>query len=183
MLKQIHQLRSAPGAAATAIDSLTMRPGNGAREVMSGGIAVIIGTAIGAVATIAAVMVQAMLSNRAEAQRRREVRDSDRERQRRELAQRYLFQLQDAVVSLRLRLENWAHRGGQPWAESVDPGYWDVTTLYALGRALAAERILSLEGVYAAIDEQFPDLAESLRRSSVDRVLQAGLQRPFRYHR
>ena len=150
---------------------------------MSSGIAAIIGAAIGAIATAAGVIVQAVLSNRAEAQRRREARDSDRERQRRELAQRYLFQLQDAVVSLRLRLENWARQGGEPWAESVDPGYWDITTLYALGRALAAERILSLEGVYTALDEQFPGLAESLRSSSVDRVLQAGLRRLFYYHR
>lgn len=40
-----------------------------------------------------------------------EVRESNREQQRRELVQRYLFQLfqlQDAAVSLRLRLENWA---------------------------------------------------------------------------
>ncbi len=93
-----------------------------------------------------------MLKNRADAEQRREARESGRERQRRELVQRYLFQLQDAVVSPRLRLENWAWRGGQTVSESVDPGYWDVTILYALGRALAAERILSLEGVYAAIE-------------------------------
>jgi hypothetical protein len=87
------------------------------------------------------------------------------------------------VVSLRLRLENWARSGGQAWSESIDPGYWDVTTLYALGRALAAERILSLDGVYATIDHQFPELAESLRQSSVDKVVQAGLRRLFHYHR
>ncbi len=56
---------------------------------MSSGIAAIIGVAIGANATAAGVIVQTVLSNRAEGQRRR---DSDRERQRRELAQRYLFQ-------------------------------------------------------------------------------------------
>ena len=58
-----------------------------------------------------------------------------------------------------------------------------MTTLYALGRALAAERILSIEGVYAAIEQQFPEQAASLRNPSVDGVLQAGLQRLFRYHR
>ena len=86
-------------------------------------------------------------------------------------------------MSLRSRLKNWAWRGGQAYSESVDPGYWDVTTLYALGRALAAERILSLEGVYAAIEQQFPGLAEALRSPSVDEVLQAGLRQLFRYHR
>jgi hypothetical protein len=150
---------------------------------LSSGIAAIIGAAIGAIATAGGVIVQAMLKNRADAQQRRETPESDRERQRRELVQRYLFQLQDSVVSLRLRLKNWAWRGGQAFSESVDPGYWDVTTLYALGRALAAERILSLEGVYAAIEQQFPELAESLRNPSVDEVLQASLRQLFRYHR
>jgi hypothetical protein len=87
------------------------------------------------------------------------------------------------VVSLRSRLKNWAWRGGQAYSESVDPGYWNVTTLYALGRALAAGRILSLEGVYAAIEQQFPGLAETLRSPTVDEVLQAGLRQLFRYHR
>lgn len=150
---------------------------------MSSGIAAIIGAAIGAIATIVGVIVQAVLKKQADAEERREARESDRERQRRDLVQRYLFQLQDAVVSLRLRLENWSRRGGQAYSESIDPGYWDVTTLYALGRALAAERILSLEGVYATIEQQFPDSAESLRHSSVDRILQAGLRQFFRYHR
>jgi hypothetical protein len=152
-------------------------------DILSSGIAAIIGAAIGAIATAAGVIVQAMLKNRADAQQRREARQSDRERQRRELVQRYLLQLQDAVVSLRLRLVNWAQRGGQALSESVDPGYWDVTTLYALGRALAAECILSLEGVYAAIEQRFPGQAESLRHPSVDGVLQVGLRRLFRCHR
>jgi hypothetical protein len=150
---------------------------------MSSGIAAIIGAAIGAIATAAGVIVQAVLKNRADAQQRREAWENDRERQRRELVQRYLFQLQDAVVSLRSRLKNWAWRGGQAYSESVDPGYWDVTTLYALGRVLAAERILSLEGVYAAIEQQFPGLAETLRSPSVDEVLQVSLRQLFRYHR
>jgi hypothetical protein len=150
---------------------------------LSGGIAAIIGAVIGAIATAGGVIVQAVLKNRADAQQRREAREGDHERQRRELVQRYLFQLQDAVVSLRLRLVNWAHRGGQAWSESIDPGYWDVTTLYALGRALAAERILSLEGVYATIEQQLPELAESLKVSSVDKALEGGLRRLFYYHR
>ena len=150
---------------------------------MSDGIAAIIGAAIGAIATAAGVIVQTLLRNRADAERRRETRESDQERQRRELAQRYLFQVQDAVVSLRMRLENWAWHGGQRWAESVDPGYWDITTLFALGRALAAERILSLEGVYGIIDQQYPGLAEPLRSASVDKALGANLRRLFYYHR
>src|SRR5262249_38072122 len=152
----------------------------GGCNLLSSGIAVIIGAAIGAIATTAGVIVQAVLKNRSDSEQRREARASERERERRELVHRYLFQLPDPLVSLRLRLENWARRGGQAWSESIDPGYWDVTTLYALGRALAAERILSLEGVYATIDQQFPGLVESLRNSSVDGVLQIGLRQFFR---
>ena len=65
----------------------------------------------------------------------------------RALAQRYLFQLRDAVDSLDARVENCQDRGGAGFAESRDPGYWQITSLYAIGRALAAERILDLEGV------------------------------------
>lgn len=162
---------------------------------MSGGIAAIIGAAIGAIATTVGVIVTTILKNRADAQQRQDAQNierkrqerelvQERERQRQELVRRYLFQLQDAVKSLRLRLTNWAERGGEPWAESVDPGYWDITTLYAFGRALAAERILILEGVYAAIDDQFPGLADSLQDSkSVDQVLKRHLEQLFRYHR
>ncbi len=150
---------------------------------MSGAITALIGATIGAIATVVAMVVQTTLASRADAERRREARENDQERARRELVRRYLFQLQDAVVSLQRRLDNGARRGGQAWSESVDPGYWDVTTLYALGRALAAERILSLEGVYATIDQQFSGRAELLSSSSVDEALQAGFHQLFRYHR
>jgi hypothetical protein len=150
---------------------------------MSGGLEAIIGAAIGVIATTVGVIVQAVLNNRADVRRRQEAQQSALERERRELVQRYLLQLQDAVVSLRQRLENWARRGGQPWAESVDPGYWDITTLYVLGRALAAERVLILEGAYEAIDHQFPSLAKSLRDPTVDNMLRRSLRRLFRYHR
>jgi hypothetical protein len=150
---------------------------------MLAAVTAIIGAAIGAIATVVAVAVQARISSQADARRRQEERDSDRERRRMELAQRYLFQFRDAVVSLQKRLENWAHHGGQPWAESVDPGYWDITTLYALGRALAAERIMALEGVHVAVAEQFPPLAEAMQKSSIEQVLQGSLRRLFYYHR
>src|SRR5262245_4617327 len=91
-------------------DSLTKYDAaeKGGWKLLSSAAAAIIGAVIGAIATTAGVIVQAVLKNRADAEQRREARESDRERQRRELVQRYLFQFQDAVVSLRLRLENWA---------------------------------------------------------------------------
>jgi hypothetical protein len=150
---------------------------------MSDAVAAIVGAATGAVITLAGVIVQIASGNRAEAERRREARETEREQRRTALVQRYLFQLQDGVQSLRLRFVNLARRGGRSWSESVDPGYWDVTTLYALGRALAAERILALEGVHTAIDQQFPGLGTYLKQSSVDRILHDGLRRLFYYHR
>jgi hypothetical protein len=150
---------------------------------MLAAVTAIIGAVVGAAAIIAAAVVQGRLSSQADARRRQEDSDSDRARLMRELAQRYLFPLKDAVVSLRKRLENWAYKDGEPWAESVDPGYWDATTLYALGRALAAERVLALEGVSAGIAECFPGLAESMKNPRVEQVVRDGLQWLFYYHR
>jgi hypothetical protein len=150
---------------------------------MSDAIAVILGAAIGAIATIGGGLLQTVLRSRADAERRQEAHESEREQRRATLAQRYLFQLQESVESLRLRLLNLARHGGRAWSESVDPGYWDLTMLYALGRALAAERILSLEGVPAAMDGQFPGLGPYLKQSSLDRILSKGLRRLFHYHR
>jgi hypothetical protein len=76
-------------------------------------------------------------------------------------------------------LEDWAHHGGEAWAKSVDPGYWNTTTLYALGRALAAERVLALEGAYTAIAQHFPVLAESMKNSGVEQTVRSSLRRLF----
>ncbi len=150
---------------------------------MSGAITALIGATIGAIATVVAMVVQTTLASRADAERRREARENDQERARRELVRRYLFQLQDAVVSLQRRLGNWAgvevRHGRSPSIQATGMS----PALYALGRALAAERILSLEGVYATIDQQFSGRAELLSSSSVDEALQAGFHQLFRYHR
>ena len=96
------------------------------------------------------------------------------------LAQSYLFQLQEAVESLRHRINNWADREGPRWSESKDPGYWEITTLYAVGRALGAERVLSLEGVYPALKRVGRGLAP---RQVEDAVRQAMEPNLFFYHR
>jgi hypothetical protein len=66
---------------------------------MSDGVAAIIGAAIGAIATAVGAIVQAVLKNRGDSNQRREARETEHERERRELVRRYLFQLEDAVVS------------------------------------------------------------------------------------
>jgi hypothetical protein len=87
------------------------------------------------------------------------------------LAQRYLFQLQEAVDSLRSRIANWAHYGGREYSEQEDPGYWEPTTIYAFGRALGAERILALEGVYVELDR----LGRGLTPFRVTRAVQSAM--------
>jgi hypothetical protein len=151
--------------------------------LMSGASAAIVGAAIGAVATIAGSFAQSVFQTRREEQQRRETREAEDRERRQEVAYRYLFQLQDAVDSLRYRLDNWATRGGQTWAASVDAEYWDVTTLYALARALAAERILMLEGVYPQVERRSPGLGRFLIDSSVEGALGKSLRGLFYYHR
>jgi hypothetical protein len=52
----------------------------------------------------------------------------------------------------------------------MTPAYQASTTVYALGRVLAAERILTLEGVYPQLKHHYPELGETLqaRRLSVE---------------
>jgi hypothetical protein len=84
--------------------------------------------------SIGAVAFQEWLRARRERREHREV-----------LVHRYLFQLQDAVEALWHRVYNVRHEGGKG---AMTPAYQASTTVYALGRVLAAERVLTLEGVY-----------------------------------
>lgn len=52
------------------------------------------------------------------------------------------------------------------------PSYFDTTTLFAVGRVLASERILALEGVYPQIDAVYPELGGFLRQRRIDLKLQ-----------
>lgn len=88
---------------------------------------------------------------------------------REELARRYLFGLQDATETLWHRLDNVAHEGGRL---VTGDRYFEVTTLFALARALAAERVVALEGAYPKIDLSYPGLGQFLRKERVDLRLQ-----------
>jgi len=114
-------------------------------ESLSTVIAALIGAAIG---SLGAVLAQHGLSMKAE-----------QEHQRQMLVQRYLCQLQDAVESLWHRLDNLANKGGRGVME--DP-YYESTMLYALGKALASERILILDGVYAQLKDAYPQFSKYL---------------------
>lgn len=162
---------------------------------MSGAEAALLGAAIGAVATVGVAVVQAVFQQRAEAERRRagreaaadqrsEARAGAAEQERATLMRRYLFQLEDAVISLNERLRNWREQGGEEVSERVDPGYFKNSTLYALARALGAERIMAMEGVYPQIENVSPELGRFLENEGVDVAIRNSLgERLFHYHR
>ena len=52
--------------------------------------------------------------------------------------------------------------------------YFETTTLYALGRVLAIERLLALEGVYPQLETLYPGLGIFLMENRVDYALGAG---------
>jgi hypothetical protein len=155
---------------------------------MSDAIVGLVGALVGGLAALGGAIVQARASERSDLRRTeaaaRQTRDDTERREAesyRELGQRYLFQLRDAVESLDARAKNWTERGGAGFAESRDPGYWRMTTLYAIGRALAAERILDLEGVYVQIETAF---GQRLARRQVEKAIERAMESElFYYHR
>ena len=154
---------------------------------MSDAVVGLVGALVGGLAAVGGAVVQARSAERSERQRREAAEEQAREdAARREaesfraLAQRYLFQLRDAVDSLDARAHNWKERGGAGFAERHDPGYWQITSLFAIGRTLAAERILDLEGVYIQIETGF---GRQLERRQVEKAIERALDDVFYYHR
>jgi hypothetical protein len=117
-------------------------------------LAALVGAVIG---SVGAVVIQWWLSARTE-----------RSRQREELVQRYLYQLQDSVESLWYRLVNLAKRSGRGVMED---DYFAKSSLYSLGRVLALERILMLEGVYPQLQRVNPGMGEFLKTHRLDERL------------
>jgi hypothetical protein len=142
---------------------------------MSGAISSLLGAIVGGLAAIGGAWLQARNTarlQREEAARQEKQRQAESaallDERRRLLARRYLFQLEDAVASLRHRVDNWAYRGGLEFSEGRFPGYWEVTSLYAVARALGAERILDLEGVYVELQALSSVKAAKLPRRAVE---------------
>lgn len=109
-------------------------------------VAALIGSVIG---SVGAVLTDHWLAGRSEKFHKREI-----------LVQRYLFQLQDALEMLWYRLPNLAFQGGQ---HVMSDDYLETTTLYALGKVLALERIFALEAVYPQLDAVYPGLGKLLK--------------------
>jgi len=117
-------------------------------------VAALIGSVLG---SIGAVFANYWLTGRSERLRRRDI-----------LVQRYLFQLQDAIEMLWYRLNNLAYQSGR---YVMTDDYFETTTLYALGRVLAIERILALEAVFPQLDSIYPKLGKYLMEHRLDRNL------------
>jgi hypothetical protein len=156
---------------------------------MSAAISSLLGALIGGLAAIGGAWLQAR--NTARLQREEAARQEKRrhaesvellqERQRL-LARRYLYQLGDAVDSLRHRVDNWAHRGGLEYSKRLYSDYWEVTSLYAVARALGAERILDLEGVYVELHALSSGEAAKFPRHAVEEAVTEAFGF-LRYHR
>lgn len=119
-------------------------------------LATLLGALIGAlIGSIGAVFTQFWLSGRAKDKQARKL-----------IAQKYLYQLQDAAEALWFRVDNLAvfHR------EIKDDSYFEYTTLYALGRVLASERVLGLDGVYPLLNDTYPGLSDVFR-NRIDKTL------------
>jgi hypothetical protein len=95
-------------------------------------------------------------------------RQAEREKREEILVQRYLFRLQDALEALDYRLDNLGRRGRPNMPEE----YFKESTLYALGKVLAVERIFALEAVYPQLERIYPGLGEFLKKLRIDHLLQ-----------
>jgi hypothetical protein len=147
---------------------------------MSGVISTLLGAIVGGLAAIAGAALQVRSAARL---RREEVARQEKER-RRLLARRYLYQFEDAVDSLLHRVDNWSRRAGHEFTEAVHPGYWEITSLYILARALGAEHILDLEGVYVELQALSSSECAKLQQLSVEGAVREALgQAFFLYHR
>jgi len=122
-------------------------------------VAAFVGAVVGSVGS---VLVEELL------RRRREYRQ-----QREALVRRYLFPLQDASEALWHRFYNIGHEGGRG---VMSEEYFHTTTVYALGRVFAAERSLGEDGIYPALQELFPRLAEKLEKRLIVELALGGLQ-------
>jgi len=157
---------------------------------MSSAISGLLGAIVGGLAAIGGAWLQARNAARMqqeEAARQEERRHKESiallQERRQHLARRYLYQLGDAVNSFLYRIDNWAHRGGPKYSEGLHPGYWEITSLYVIGRALAAERILALEGIYIELQALSLNEDANLPQRAVEEAVRKAFRHVFYYHR
>jgi hypothetical protein len=109
----------------------------------------------------------------------RSARNAEAESRRERLTSRYLYQLQDAADSLWFRLDNLSQRSGAPVMDAHDRLYREVTTVYALGRLLAVQRMLTLDGIWPELT-RYRSIAGLLHDLTLEDAWPSGL---FHYDR
>lgn len=138
----------------------------------------------GPVATIIAALIGSLLGSIGAAYVQYQFRRKDEIRLARErIIERYLLQLQDAAESLWYRLLNIGKQGAISVMAST---YYEETTLFAIGRVLAYERIFLWDGVYLHLKElkRFdPTLGDFLRVQLLQMDRSLDKERFQRYHR
>jgi len=151
----------------------------------------LLGAIVGGLAAIGGAWLQARNAARlqraeaAQQEKQRRAASAEHLQERRRLvAGRYLYQLGDAGESVRHRVDNWAHRGGPVFAEGMHPGYWEITNLYVVARALGAERVLALEGVYVELQTLSSNGDVKLPQRAVEEAVRQTFGHDlFYYHR
>ena len=141
---------------------------------MSGWVTTIIAALIGAgVGSIGAEYLKDYFRRKAEQRNEQLQHEAEIQRVQKKLVQQYLLQLQDAIESLWYRLDNVKNRGGRA---VMKDRYFEVSTLYALGRVLAYERILILDGIYPQLEDVNQALGNFLktRLQNIDSQLSKG---------
>ena len=141
------------------------------------------GALVGGLAAVGGAALQARSAEqraREEADRREKEAKSREREAFRMITRRYLFQLPEAVDSLHYRVRNWAHEYGREVTEPSAPEYWGQSTLYAFARALGAERVLALEGVYVELKRTSHPLAQFQVQQAFEQVLKG--RHVFFYH-
>src|SRR3954451_13799823 len=109
----------------------------------------------------------------------RSARQAETDARRERLTTRYLYQLQDAADSPWFRLDNLSERVCGAVMDARDPLYREVTTLYALGRLLAVQRMLTLDGIWPEL-AKYPSIASHVRDLTLEDAWPSGL---FHYDR
>jgi hypothetical protein len=107
-------------------------------------------------------------------------RSAEKEQLRQEVVGRYLLQLQDAVDDLWYRLDNLKNPKG---ADQIKMEYFQISTLYALGKVLAYDRILLLEGIYPQFERLHLGEATELRKRLRNLDQQLNRRHFYRYDR
>lgn len=94
--------------------------------------------------------------------------DVDRVDQEREaLIREHIYGLQEAAEQLWYRVYNAPRQKER----AAIPGYYENTTLFALGRTLAISRIIALKGRYPHVVKECEDLGQFLRQGELGKVL------------